>query len=351
MSADAQRIRRELADPRTIAERLGLLEHSKRQPRGGLLVRCPAHGDKGPSLSLTVGSDGTLRVWCFGCHVAGDAFTLIAASHGLDPKRDFRSVFLLAAQIAHVDVQSGTSREGSDAPPPPPRCDSPPVMSIERFDAIARIILEAGPLAGDVADYLSRRGLLEQARADGWGALPPLATVASERSELAEAGLLLPSGSDWAHAWHRLVIPWRGLDGRIVTLQRRRLDGRDPRYVITRTSAYPYGIDGFAHAPASASVIFAEGACDVLAIRALARGPVVPIGLPGVEGWRPAWGEFARGRRAFIATDADEAGERAAEMIAGDLAGVASEVQRVKPSGAKDWAALLERRRATYIGT
>jgi hypothetical protein len=349
MSADTEAIRAALADPRDVAARLGLLEHAKKQPGGGLLVICPAHGDRGPSCSLTIGDDRTLRVRCFACDLAGDIFDLLAAVEGLDRRRDFRAVFVRAAELAGIDPRSTSRAEHTAAPPLPPRAAPPgPALDPATFDRVARAILSAGRLdasaAADVACYLSARGLLDAARADGWGALPPIGSVAVDRHELAAAGLALPSGSDWIRPAWRLCIPWRDRDGRIVTLQRRALGNADPRYVLPagRAPASPYGIERLT---GGGRIVIVEGAIDALAARLLARTRVVVLGLAGVEAWRQDWAEHMRGRRVSLATDADAAGEQCAGRIAGDLQGVAVEVRRVvPPAGAKDWADALRAR-------
>ncbi len=63
-------------------------EGAKKTP-GGYLVRCPAHEDRSPSLSLSDGRDGRVLLHCFaGCTFA----SIVAALHldpaDLSPKRD-----------------------------------------------------------------------------------------------------------------------------------------------------------------------------------------------------------------------------------------------------------------------
>lgn len=351
MSDDARRIRAALADPLDVARRLGLLDGAKRQARG-VLVRCPnGHDKRAPSCSLTTGADDTLRVRCFGCGLAGDAFTLVAACDGLDARRDFRAVFLRAAELAGVEASGpSTSRKEGAPAPSPRRAPLPPAHDAARFDALARAILTAGnldaPSSADVASYLDARGLLALARADGWGALPSFASLDVDPAELRASGLVLPSGEGWTHPAHRLCIPWRGLDGAIATIQRRRCDAAEgDRYALPsgRAPVVPYGAEALARAPSGAAIVIVEGAADVLAARALARGPIVALGVPGVGAWRASWATLATGRRALVALDADAAGDRAADVLARDLAAAgAVEVCRVRPpSGAKDWCDAL----------
>ena len=348
--------------PRLLARLLGLLEGSKLQGRDGILVRCPAHGDDTASCSLTLPDDAT-RVKCFGCDLAGDALHLIAAVERLDIRDDFADVAKRAAELAGVPL------DGPPLPPLPPRPAAPPQdppLGDDRFAAVVAPILYCGQLvpentgAADVVAYLAGRGLLEAARADGWAALPPTANQeqwsralwdAAEqapgyalpftRPELVRAGLF--RGDGFAHPENRLAIPYRDREGRVVGLQRRRLDGQKAcKYVFAAgRPVLPYGLDRLDQVPAAAPIVWVEGAADVLALRLIleARGEVaLVLGLPGVAAWRESWAPYARGRVAAVAVDTDAAGESAVMKIARDLASAgARRLERWAPPG-KDWA-------------
>ena len=342
--SDVDAVRLSLVDPLDVARRLGIDKGHRRQGSGGILVVCPAHGDNGPSCSITVGADRTLRVKCFGCDFSGDVFGLIGAVERLTLPRDFRTAVALGAELARVALSEPVRFVAPDAPPP---------VDAETFAAMAEELLGASPLRGDVAAYLDGRRLLEDATRDGWGALSPPReqgrTFALLRRRFGVANVersgLVKRGA-FSHPDARVLIPWRGADGRIVTLQRRRIDGGEPKYVVPagRSTREPYGADRLAADP-RAPVAVVEGAIDVLALRALCRrkGVVcIPLGVQGVSSWRASWGALARGRRAFTATDADEAGERCASAIARDLTeGGALSVRRWVPPGANDWADVL----------
>jgi hypothetical protein len=69
------------------------------------------------------------------------------------------------------------------------------------------------------------------------------------------------------------------------------------------------------------------------------------VAIPGASCWRPEWNVFFAGRDVVVATDADEAGDKAAQRILGELDGVAARVARLNPldllpedgrNGAKD---------------
>jgi DNA primase len=360
---DLEEIRARLANPHDVARRLGLLEGSRRQAHG-LLVRCPAHADRTASCSLTTGPDGTLRVRCFACDLAGAIFDLLAAVEGLDRGRDFHELVKRAAELASLDPEGCTPRVSLPRRVPAPREDPP--LPEETFAAVIAPLLhigrlDAGAVAADVCGYLARRGLLEAARADGWAALPvpefqpswsamlldaaePVAGYAPPFSaeDVRRSGLLARDG--FAHPENRLCIPWRDPAGRVVNLQRRRLDAGEPRYAGARGRgfAWPYGIERIAHASDETPLAFCEGAIDVLALRAAcaARGDsAVVLGVPGISGWRASWAALARGRAAIVAFDADDAGDRVVARLAAELADAGALcVERWRPPGAKDWA-------------
>lgn len=334
-------IRARLSDPRDVARRLHLDRIVPQ--RAGVLACCPVHGDKGPSLSLTIGTDRTLRAYCFGCHFVGDVFALVAAVRGLTLPRDFPDTLRETAALVAMAL-----------PDLAPMRAELPALPDATFDAVARTLLECG-IQGTVAAYLRGRGVEEEARADGWGALPyPWAQGDIVDRMLADFGahVLLASGLfcegergiRLVRPGARVLIPWRGPSGIILSLQRRRLDACEPRYVAPagRPLRQPYGVERLAGLPA-APVVYVEGAIDALALRALCARQgraVVPLALPGVEAWRESWAAHASGRAAFIGLDADAAGEGKVAEMTRHLAGAAS-VSRWRPRKGKDWADAL----------
>jgi DNA primase len=351
--SEVDAIRGALSDPHDVARRLGL-EGGKRQGAGGLLVRCPAHGDRTPSCSLTIGSDRTLRVRCFACDLSGDIFNLVAAVERLDLASDFPEVKRRAAELAHVVLRGEGSRPGAPRPLPPAAVqvvhDLGPTIASCSLDVDAKE-------AAAVAAYLDGRGLLDAARADGWGALDlqevryqiaERLALGDEPFDLARAGVARKCADGWMAMWpqHRLCIPWRDRFGRVTAVQRRRLDAGDPRYVTAGTTIDPYGSHRLASLGPDTSIAYVEGAIDALALGALdAREGVdrIALGIPGVAGWRPMWAELARGRRACIALDSDPAGDAAVPRLAADLqrAGALA-VTRGRPvGGRKDLGELM----------
>lgn len=316
---DPAAVRAALAEPRAVARALGLEDGARREGAGGLVVRCPVHGDRSPSLSLQV-RGGTLSARCWVCGQGGDLLWLVAAVERLDVRRDFVEVLRRAAELA-----GGAAL--APAAVVPARQEAPKLPEDVAAELFGRIC-EAGRLgaSGSVERYLEGRGLLEAAREDGWAALPSLnrmldiargvwqamgsrqgtgetpgrkpeqassgpgnaeangvtrdggpngqVGMTSNRMRVGEpsgqvsGGFAFSSPEDllvgarlafWGRdgelvtLWgrHRLVIPWRGPDGRIQALQRRLVDaprkmrdGREePRYVLTWAPRWPYGVE------------------------------------------------------------------------------------------------------------
>ena len=337
---------------------------------------CPKGHEKNPSFSITRGPDGTIRGHCFSCGWNADYLGMWADSRGLDVERDFGEILVGAGSDVGITIDR---RDGSGprepraprAPLPPPAPLGPPPLSDELFHEVIAPVLWTGRLdrsgiALDVTNYLEDRAMLAPAREAGLAALPPpeyqgqiirqLRDVHGD-DVVARSGLVYaPEGEapDWhafVHANARLIIPWRAADGRVTTIQRRRLDGANPKYVFAtgRQPRFPFGLEHLAAAPADATIAFCEGALDAIALRELARQEgtsVVVLGIPGVSAWsgeRAArWAALARGRVAAVALDADGAGEKTADGMVRDLlAAGALSAATWTPTGAKDWAELL----------
>ncbi len=92
-------------------------------------------------------------------------------------------------------------------------------------------------------------------------------------------------------------------------------------------------------------MVFVEGALDCLARRRIARARNERAAVLGVySASTPCEGlplDLLSGRRVVLALDDDEAGERACDALGSALHGVARELVRERPEGAKDWGQAL----------
>lgn len=375
---DAGDVKRALTDVARVVAALGLEQGAKRQA-GGLLICCPSHGDRNPSCSVTLGPDRTIRVRCFSCEFAGDAFHLIAAAEGLTLPRDFPRVVERARAIANMAPGEAGARPDRPRPVEP---EGPPKIDPAAFAASAAMLLEACPLRSSVAVGLRARGILAEAQRDGWGELPldrPGPFEGDDRSELAAAleplranfepaslRWLLGEGGRVIRELHRLLIPWRRPDGRVWGLQRRwapvygdETPERAPKYAWPSRDVYDpsprhaFGVDSPDLATAE-EIWLAEGATDALALRALNRAARAPrrmaaLAVPGVATWpafRASVLPHVRGRVVHVSLDADRAGDDAVAAVARDVAAAGARlVDRPKPPGGlKDWAELSAKR-------
>lgn len=368
----ALEVRNSLTDPLKLCEALGLAKGAQRQG-AGVTVHCPAHKEKSPSCSVTLGRDHTIRVRCFGCSFTGDALTLIATVRGLSLRSadDFRAVLAEGAAIAgnltlEAEILDGKARPNRERVASPVQDErTRPELDAATYAAVSDALVRLCPFTGepDVVAYAKRRVLLvEGARAQIAG-LPPKEAQGAVVAKLIEAfdvGTLQRAGLLWQYddgrsetRWftrpaNRLVLPWRGTDGAIDVLQRRVLDASEPKYVFPtgRSPLCPFGAEVLRATDAASPLVYCEGALDVLALRLISWRDhlgLVPLGLPGVDGWRAGWAAWAKGRTAMIALDADAAGERKVAQIAEDLyAAGARDVKRFRPRGAKDWCEFLE---------
>ena len=349
---------------------LGLLDGAKKQTRG-YMIRCPKHAERTPSCSVQDTSEGILAK-CHGeCHWGGNALGLVAVRHGYSTKgSDFTKVLIEGARMANLyDVLDALRAERGPArelPAPMPRdvaTPKRPVMPAEPFDELVSLLLKLCPLhmQADVCDYLRWRGVLAEALAAGWGALPVLEEqwrVIGYPLEVFGLEALISSGLFWLRdgkpvlrderpvfAWseHRILIPYRSPGGAIVNLQRRCPNGGEPPKYVTpygRGFEWPYGAEALDDLGEQTAVVFVEGAIDVLARRDKyreAKADRVVLGVPGVAHWRSEWADYAKGRYAFVGLDADAAGEAKALEVMADLQGKALKVTRIKPKTGKDW--------------
>lgn len=300
MTDDARdEVKRTLTDPIRVCSALGIDEGAKKQA-GGLLIRCPSHGENNASCSVTV-ADGTIRVKCFACDLSGDVFNLVAAVESLSVDRDFPAVLARAAAIAGVDLERRAA---------PPRAvaktkSAPPPVDREVQEKGATLWKSLQPLDGDGWEYLRSRGL------DG----------AAHLCRTVTTGWLAKGG--WV-----LAVAMHDKRGRVVAVQCRRITDEkrgdeegDNRFRVEGPSSA--GVFGDVSKLREAkAVVICEGLTDTLAATALFAGDVdtAVIGIAGVKATAPLAEMPLEGKTVAIAMDADAPGEAAAAEIAAKLA-------------------------------
>ena len=278
---------------------------------------------------------------------------MVALARKLNIRTDFRSVLFEAAALARTRTPVERPFTPSARKPQAP-------LPAEKINAVLQTLVSACPVAHDsqAKAYLmsrpSGRVLLDEAERAGWGVFPKdSAGVKLAVQVLSKFGLdvltladlrMSKTGPVPQHPAYRLLIPFRTPEGLIHTLQRRRLDGRAPKYLFPAgyRALWPYGAEAIGAIGPQTSIVYVEGAIDTLErtgkYRTQGEDRLV-LGIPGIATWRGEWAAVCKGREARIALDTDRAGEAAVPRLVADLwqAG-ATAVHRTRPTdGRKDW--------------
>jgi hypothetical protein len=221
----AQELRSLITNARELCEQLGLANGAKNQ-RTGLLICCPAHGEKNPSCSVTLAPSGTIRVKCFGCDWSGDALTLIARVHDLDIKNQFREVLITAAGIAgRTDIADAIQRDQPYEPKPAPQRPPPAEPEYPNAYELAALWAASRPVTTDTetAAHLASRKIDANivAKLD-------LARTLAVRTPLPRWASY--QGTPWTQTGHRLVLPVYDVDGAFRSVRAWRIiDGETPK--------------------------------------------------------------------------------------------------------------------------
>ena len=201
----AREVKLALSDPKRLCRALGLTKHAEQQA-SGLVICCPAHGERHPSCSVTR-AGGTIRVKCFACGFAGDALHLIGQVKGLrtNDAGEFRQILAcgagiaglhnLASEILGEDVVTEQRHRPLPLPAPEPEREYPPGEEIDRLWD------ESGSVEDDrdACEYLVRRRIC------------PVETSRRNLARVIGPDQELPSwaryrGRPWTQTGHRLVM-------------------------------------------------------------------------------------------------------------------------------------------------
>ena len=289
--------------------------------------KCPLHEDRNPSFCV----EGGRRWWkCFGCGEEGDAPALVMKLNGVAFPEAVRAV----AELSGIVTASvGSPRPRPPASPtaskPDPTASPPPERSsgLPLTDALALVTEAAGrlwtPEGGKALAYLRGRGLGDE-------------TMRAARLGVVESVSIPTREGDRCYQARGVVIPW--LDGdRLALVKIRQPEGREPKYAEAfrdRPRVYP---DPAVIEPGRALVVV-EGEFDALLLGQELRdlAAVVTLGSASSRPDLAARSEMLAAAPWYIATDADEAGDRAAD-------GWPAEAIRVRPPhGVKDWTELWQ---------
>lgn len=301
-----------------MAEHLSLAELESFDPRAPMRGRerrflCPLCGADKPRdtehRSIAVNTDNGQWI-CHRCKADGllkEYWT----------KRDDRPLLSRERKRAAIKAKFAVKPKAAEPKPEP--------AAVEKIEKIrARYKQYQAAFSGSpAAQYLASRGIPEElAIAAGCG------YAAEWQHWRQEAGQWIKTGTD-----RRVIFPIRDKAGELVAISARAID---PEYIEPKAEtrgAKKFGVFATASALEAKILIPAEAPIDALSLAA--------SGFPAIAMIGTSWPEWLAKHCAFqpvaIATDADEAGDIAAEKLRAELASWGARAIRLRPAGAKDW--------------
>lgn len=317
-------------------------------------AKCPFHGggnERTPScmLNLELG-----RYYCFGCHEAGDIFTLVMKKEGLD----FTGAVEFLARKAHIELEESTEKDKA-------RKSEKEML----FDLNSRLTntfifyLKESKEGEKAREYLKKRKVSdEMIEKFSLGYAPSntdfLYSFLQKKGYSAEflkkAGLFSQNNPRWPLFADRLMFPIRDRQGRVIAFSGRDLSGSDkaPKYINSpETFLYQKKESFFGLYEAKKTIsggnwpILCEGNFDVVAMHqaglteALAslgtafteeQGIIIKKWFPSITGFN-------------LLFDSDEAGQKSTERAILILNKIGFSVKVHKFQSAKDASELLEK--------
>lgn len=261
---------------------------------------CPKCGGEDRLVVWPQPEQGNPRAWCRQCGWSGDVLALLMETEQMTFVEACNRLSLTLEQQPRRRAQQPHGRVMSVD-------QSRPALASESWQQIINRVVAESMAALRAAEqgraYLAQRGLLGAAGALGWLAAP----VSARWGDAEEDRLWLPSG---------IVIPWRW-KGRYISVNVRRLDGAEPKYVRPRGAANGLYRGDLLHGAQRAVLV--EGEFDALSAavaqrQALGAEPVVAVATGSASGGRlwEAIALLAQMDEVLVAFDTDAAGEAAA---------------------------------------
>ncbi len=320
---EIERLKREVA-----VERLAEARGIRLQRHGAdLLGLCPFHDDREPSLVITPAKN----LWhCLGaCQAGGSVIDWVMRAEGVSFRH---AAELLRADLPPEGLSKGKPPERSTVPKLPGLLDASEgdQVLLRRVVDYYHATLKESP---EALQYLASRGLqhaeaVERFKLGFANRTLGYRLPAKNRKEGAEIrerlqalGVIRPSGHE--HLNGSLVVPVFDEEGRVAELYGRKItQGLRPGTPLHLYLPGPHrGVWNVEALQASREVILCESLLDALTFWCAGFRHVTAA--YGVEGVTPDhWRAFERygTERVLIAYDRDEAGEKAAEKLAQQLA-------------------------------
>jgi DNA primase len=281
---------------------------------------CPFHDERSPSFGI----DPAQKVYyCFGCQAAGDVFTFVQETEGVD----FKGALELLAERYGVELQ----REAEDPQEEQRRRRRERLLALlDRTAAYYERYLWESQEARHAREYLKGRGLGEEILREFRVGYAPSAwdrvlsasrTGGFSEQELYTTGLAQRSkenGRPYDRFRSRIMFPLADVRGKVLGFGARAMrEEQRPKYLNTSDNElYHKGEHVFganharAHATRAGEVILCEGYTDVIALHQAGIRNVV--GLMGTALTEAQVRELARmSQTVLLALDADSAGQDA----------------------------------------
>ena len=319
---------------------------------------CPFHDDRSPSFGI----DPVQKVYyCFGCQAAGDVFSFVQETEGVD----FKGALELLAERYGVELQ----REQEDPREAERRKQRERLLELlKRTTGYYERYLWESSEAARAREYLAGRGLREETLREFRVGYAPSAwdrvLLASRRGGFSEAELYATglaqrskqNGQPYDRFRARIMFPLADVRGRVLGFGARAMrDDQKPKYLNTSDNdvyhkgLHLYGSDlARAHAARAGSVILCEGYTDVIALHQ--AGMRNAVGLMGTALTAEQVGELDRmAKTVLLALDADSAGQEAMLRASGLAAKRKLELRVVPLPAGADPAELIQRDGAEAI--
>jgi DNA primase len=336
---EIERLKREVSVER-LAEARGI---KLRRSGRSLMGLCPFHQDTRPSLSI----DPVKNEWhCFGCDRKGDVIEWVKYAEGVS--------FTHAVALLKRDFLPFAAKQ----PGPPPKESTtvklPPLVEHSLDDnklleAVVEHYHEALKQSPEAQQYLVRRGLTSSEMIDTFRLGFANRTLTyrvpdknrkqgeEQRGQLERLGILRKSGHE--HFNGSVIIPVLNLAGEVVEMYARKITRltalRDGTEAHSYLSGPLRGVWNEQALIASKEIILCEALIDALTFWCAGyRHVTASYGVHGFTDDHRAAFEKHGTKRIYIAYDRDDAGERAAEKLAGELRAMDIECFRVQfPKG------------------
>jgi DNA primase len=313
---------------------------------------CPFHDDRSPSFGI----DPVQKVYyCFGCQAAGDVFSFVQETEGVD----FKGALELLAERYGVELQ----REQEDPREAERRKQRERLLELlKRTTGYYERYLWESSEAARAREYLAERGLREETLREFRVGYAPSAwdrvLLASRRGGFSEAELYATglaqrskqNGQLYDRFRGRIMFPLADVRGHVLGFGARAMrDDQKPKYLNTSDNdvyhkgLHLYGSDlSRTHAARAGSVILCEGYTDVIALHQ--AGMRNAVGLMGTALTAEQVGELDRmAKTVLLALDADSAGQQAMLRAAGLAAKRKLELRVVPLPAGADPAELIQR--------